>query len=223
MTRRYRGRGGVVRAGMHVARRCLLPLLAAGVALLGACGSDDGGGGVSTVTRDGMRDVSTSTTSVPDDVTPTTVVAPPTSPVSDPGFTVTAAGFTGWGVRGDDGCSETWGQIADADGDGLIVLQVTGTTCQPAAPLNGNYGNYRTEADVRATSSSPLVTPVGAGIAFSQTYTECTNSCTDFVQPVLLVTLDTPPDPEHPTLTLIGVGDVTAEQVAEVAAGLQAG
>lgn len=187
-------------------------LLAAGVVLLGACSADDDGG-VTTVSRDGTQD----------EAGPTTTVGPTEAPGpgADPGFTVTAAGFTGWEDRGTDGCTELRGQIADPDGDGLIVVQVTGTTCQPGAALNGNYGNYRTEDDVRAASSAAVDTPVGAGIAFVQTYTECTNSCTDFVQPVVLVTLDAPADPEHPTVTLIGVGDVTADQVAEAAAGLQ--
>lgn len=207
---------------MRNAVRSVSVVLAAGVVWLGACSSDDSDGGVSTVTRDGMRDVAAATTVPVGGSEPATIPVGPTGDTgSDPGFIVTAAEFTGWERRGTDGCTELRGQIADPDGDGLIVVQVTGTTCQPGAALNGNYGNYRTEADVRADASDAVVTPVGAGIAFVQTYTECTNGCTDFVQPVVLVTLDVPADPEHPTVTLIGVGDVTADQVAAAAAGLQ--
>ncbi|WP_238011825.1 hypothetical protein KZZ52_13380 [Dactylosporangium sp. AC04546] len=71
---------------------------------------------------------------------------------------------------------------------------------------NGSHGVYRTATDVpadRRATATTVQTALGAGIAFSQQYYECTNSCSHYTEPVAVITLDHPADPAFPTLTII--------------------
>ena len=70
-------------------------------------------------------------------------------------------------------------------------------------PLNGRYAAFRSAADVPdGVAADSVDTALGRALAFTQTYTECTNSCRDFDQPSVVITLDAPAAPGHQALVL---------------------
>ncbi|WP_326600402.1 hypothetical protein [Streptomyces sp. NBC_01803] len=71
------------------------------------------------------------------------------------------------------------------------------------SPLNGRHPTYRTADDIPdrvVAGADRVTTALGEALLFTQTYTECTNACTDFPEPFALITLDEPADPAHPAL-----------------------
>lgn len=69
---------------------------------------------------------------------------------------------------------------------------------------NGNHGTYRTIADVAAPKVVQRVdTWLGPADVFSQDYYECTNACQNYTEPVAIVMLQQPVNPDFPTLVLI--------------------
>ncbi|MEU3270013.1 hypothetical protein ABZ639_04155 [Saccharomonospora sp. NPDC006951] len=73
---------------------------------------------------------------------------------------------------------------------------------------NGNHGYYRSLADVpQPVDVRRVTTGLGEAEVFTQEYFECTNSCSDWQEPVAIVTLDDPVDEDYPTLVVRGVKD----------------
>ncbi len=69
---------------------------------------------------------------------------------------------------------------------------------------NGHHGLYRTIADVAAPKTVQRVeTWLGPADVFSQDYYECTNACRNYTEPVAIVMLQQPVNPDFPTLVLI--------------------
>lgn len=145
-------------------------------------------------------------------------------------FRVELPGGVGWEAaepETEDCPAPRW--WAEQDGAGMfdIVFQVsaTPTSCEidpdvNASPLNGRHPSYRTAEDIPAEiadGAREVSTALGPGLVFTQTYTECTNSCTDYEEPFVVVTLDQPADPEHQTVVFTSRhGLLTEDQLAEV-------
>lgn len=90
---------------------------------------------------------------------------------------------------------------------GDLVLQAVPTVCDEATANdrigNGFHGVYRTVEDVPEPRQITTVdTALGPAQVFTQSYFECTNSCSDWDEPVAIVTLEEPVDPEYPTLVV---------------------
>ncbi|MEU6857594.1 hypothetical protein AB0B28_01770 [Glycomyces sp. NPDC046736] len=69
--------------------------------------------------------------------------------------------------------------------------------------INGRHGHYRTIDDVPAPLDVVEVdTGVGTAQVFLQEYAEYTNTSNEWEEPVAIVVLDDPADPEFPTLVL---------------------
>lgn len=69
---------------------------------------------------------------------------------------------------------------------------------------NGNHGRYRTLDDVPKPEDVEHVGTDGLGdaVVFTQQYYECTNSCTNWDEPVVIVTLEAPVDPDYSALVV---------------------
>lgn len=68
---------------------------------------------------------------------------------------------------------------------------------------NGDHGTYRTMADVPdPLEVTEVSTDLGPAHVFEQEYFECTNFCDEWNEPVAIVELDHPVDPEFSTLVL---------------------
>lgn len=69
---------------------------------------------------------------------------------------------------------------------------------------NGHHGRYRTLDDVPKPEHVEHVGTDGLGdaVVFTQQYYECTNSCSTWDEPVVIVTLETPVDPEYSSLVV---------------------
>ncbi|MET7396567.1 hypothetical protein ABZS66_24105 [Dactylosporangium sp. NPDC005572] len=97
----------------------------------------------------------------------------------------------------------------DLGGRRSVRLAAYATTCSTDGNGrigNGRHGVYRSAADVpadRRATAITVQTALGAGIVFSQQYYECTNSCSNYTEPVAVIALDHPADPAFPTLIVI--------------------
>jgi hypothetical protein len=112
--------------------------------------------------------------------------------------------------------------LIDLGSDATIRLMAYATNCATddnAQPGNGRHGVYRTTADIPAERRSAAVTvstALGQATAFNQPYYECTNSCKNYTEPVVVITLEHPGDPAFRTLTAyspkgsIGLDQLTA-------------
>jgi hypothetical protein len=103
-----------------------------------------------------------------------------------------------------DGCSVPEVDVDIFDGPGLRFVQVpSGCAIESRAPGNGFYGYFRTVADIPDAGKAQSVdTPVGDATIVSYPYYECTNSCTNGSITVAIITLDSPTDPDLPTLQI---------------------
>ncbi|ASR36102.1 hypothetical protein BAY61_15035 [Prauserella marina] len=73
---------------------------------------------------------------------------------------------------------------------------------------NGHHGYYRSLSDVpQPVDVQRVKTGIGEAEVFTQEYFECTNSCSDWQEPVAIVTLDDPVDGDYPALVVRGVKD----------------
>ncbi|SFD54182.1 hypothetical protein [Streptomyces aidingensis] len=76
-------------------------------------------------------------------------------------------------------------------------------------PLNGRHPVYRSAEDIpgeTAAAGREVTTPLGTALLFTQTYTECTNSCEDFDEPFAVITLSSPADPGYRSLVFTSLG-----------------
>jgi len=91
--------------------------------------------------------------------------------------------------------------------DRFVQLKAFSTGCRGRQTplLNGRHGTYVSFHDVANHGSSVdhFDTKLGPATSFEQTYTECTNSCKEFSEPVILIELRAPRSPAYPTLMLI--------------------
>ncbi len=99
-------------------------------------------------------------------------------------------------------------QIAEIDfSDHGLRAYAAARTCESPArgrTGNGNHGTYRTIADVAAPKAVQRVDSwLGPADVFSQDYYECTNACRNYTEPVAVVMLQQPVNPDFPTLVLI--------------------
>ncbi|MFH8371159.1 hypothetical protein [Streptomyces sp. NPDC018031] len=70
-------------------------------------------------------------------------------------------------------------------------------------PHNGLHPRYRTAADIPPAvkkTARTVTTPLGPARVFTQKYWRATNEYRSFREPFVVITLDKPADPEHPTL-----------------------
>ncbi|RKN46949.1 hypothetical protein [Streptomyces hoynatensis] len=97
----------------------------------------------------------------------------------------------------------------EADATTLFTLYSLDLACPIDAetnesPINGRHAAFRSAGDVPQgpVATSVVDTALGQALAFTQTYTECTNSCRDFGEPAVLITLDAPTAQDHQALVL---------------------
>ena len=97
--------------------------------------------------------------------------------------------------------------LIDLGPDGTVRVAAYATGCavgDNARPGNGRHGVYRTTADIPADRRSGAITvhtALGEATVFNQPYYECTNSCTNYTEPVAVITLVHSGDPAFHTLT----------------------
>ncbi len=93
------------------------------------------------------------------------------------------------------------------DDGGRLRVEAVPTECDAASSSssigNGSHGTYRTIDDVPEPEDVGSVeTLLGDAVVFTQEYYECTNSCERWHEPVAIITLDDPVDPDYPTLVV---------------------
>lgn len=103
-----------------------------------------------------------------------------------------------------DGCSVRYaGALRDADDTPLVSVKLVGSLCPGDEPLNGNLGTFPTPDDIpEPTNLEQSDLEIGTLTTFSHVYTECTNSCRDYVYDYAMVQLAYSADPTHRTLLL---------------------
>ncbi|MGO2096622.1 MAG: hypothetical protein ACTH2J_05555 [Candidatus Microbacterium stercoravium] len=126
---------------------------------------------------------------------------------------------------------------ADTSGDGCslvrysfgqsLAIESYSTACELAESdriLNGHHGEYRTIDDVEDPRGiEEVATDLGPATLFVQEYTECTNYCRDFEEPVAIIELDEPVDPAYPSIVLQAYkGDISRDGLREVLTTLRA-
>ncbi|WP_431045373.1 hypothetical protein ACQUSR_27975 [Streptomyces sp. P1-3] len=70
-------------------------------------------------------------------------------------------------------------------------------------PHNGMHPRYRTAADIPPAvnkTARTVSTPLGPARVFKQKFWRATNEYRSFYEPFVVITLDKPADPKHPTL-----------------------
>ncbi|HIY66066.1 MAG TPA: hypothetical protein H9830_07300 [Candidatus Agrococcus pullicola] len=126
---------------------------------------------------------------------------------------------------------------ADTSGDGCslvrysfeqrLAIESYSTACELSGAdriLNGRHGEYRTIDDVEDPRDvEEVATDLGSAKLFVQEYTECTNYCRDFEEPVAIIELDEPADASHPSLVLQAYkGDISRDELREILSTLRA-
>jgi hypothetical protein len=104
-----------------------------------------------------------------------------------------------------------------------ILLSAYATSCESSdtdRPINGRHGTYRSTADIPADRRSAAVTfrtALGEATAFTQPYSEYTNSRHDYTEPVAVIMLDHPLDTAYQALVVCGdKGSISLEQLTTV-------
>ncbi|MEV0563603.1 hypothetical protein [Dactylosporangium sp. NPDC050588] len=142
---------------------------------------------------------------------PTEASAPTTAPVGGPvPFSVSLRA----GQRlipqspGAQGCPGVDTRVRLGDGR-LVRFTAYATSCplpSDTRRINGRHGVYRSTADIPAdlrAGATSIQTPLGEATAFTQDYSEYTNSANHYTEPVAVITLARPVDPAYQTLTVI--------------------
>jgi hypothetical protein len=94
-------------------------------------------------------------------------------------------------------------------GSGRSVRLIAYATSCPVGDgqrINGRHGVYRTAADIPAdlrAGAVTVATPLGEATAFTQSYSEYTNSAHHYTEPVAVIVLARPADPAYQTLTVL--------------------
>jgi len=116
---------------------------------------------------------------------------------------VGSATVTPFEHRESDDCRAAQAQVKTATG--TFDLWLIGKDCPQAdqRALNGNHGRYLEPPSYATDVAAAQQVPAGSLVTFTQTYTECTNSCNDYPDAVGLVTLAHPQDAELPVLEIV--------------------
>jgi hypothetical protein len=147
-------------------------------------------------------------------------VAPPTVPDGAelvPGLSLAPGsgfGATPWTSEGD--CS-SGGRVVTDDRDAVVRIAMWPPECVVTEGLNGTFQRYNSVADVDGREVAAEQVTAGTAHVFSQTYTECTNSCTDFAHRIVLLELDEPLRPDLPTVMISTTGDVPVRELVAIA------
>lgn len=68
-----------------------------------------------------------------------------------------------------------------------------------------------------------VATGLGRATLFVQEYTECTNFCGDFEEPIAIIALEEPVDPAHTSIVLQAPkGDIARDELRQVLATMRA-
>ncbi|MFD1718370.1 hypothetical protein [Georgenia deserti] len=118
--------------------------------------------------------------------------------------------------------------LGDSVGDRGLWIELVPTDCPDVGGMNRRIGNgfhglYRTIDDVDDPRDvAEVSTDLGEAVIFEQLYYECTNSCTDDIEPVAIISVDRPRDSDYPTVVLHVSGDeLGREQLADIVATVQ--
>ncbi|MFF5229802.1 hypothetical protein [Dactylosporangium sp. NPDC000521] len=108
-------------------------------------------------------------------------------------------------------------------GSRLVRFTAYATSCplpSDTRRINGRHGVYRSTADIPAdlrAGATSIQTPLGEATAFTQDYSEYTNSSNHYREPVVVITLARPADPSYQTLTVIAEkGTLPMDELATV-------
>lgn len=90
---------------------------------------------------------------------------------------------------GSGDCRSAVGQLGQ--GDQAVTLTLLAADCAPTTelPINGNHGRYLVPPERAKDVSAPTAVPAGSLVTFWETYSEYTNSRTDYVDSIGLITL----------------------------------
>lgn len=134
-----------------------------------------------------------------------------------PGLSLAAGsgfGATPWTSEGE--CS-SGGTVITDDRDAVIRIAMWAPECVVTEGLNGTFQRYNSVADVDGPEVATERVAAGTAHVFDQTYTECTNSCTDFTHRIVLLELDEPLRPDLPTVMISTTGDVSVDELVAIA------
>ena len=119
-------------------------------------------------------------------------------------------------VDGCPGIEETVLPRTDA-ADLVFIMVPADCDIHPEAAGNGNYGYYRTLADVAdGTVVDTVVTGIGTATIVDVPYYECTNSCTEGVLRMALIAIDDAADPAYSTLQVFQPVIISNDQVQDL-------
>lgn len=78
-----------------------------------------------------------------------------------------------------------------AAGDQRLTLVLLAKDCEstPEEPINGRHGRYLVPPDRAQELTPPTSVPTGSAVVFWETYSEYTNSRTDYADSIALITL----------------------------------
>ena len=136
-------------------------------------------------------------------------LAPGLSLVAGSGF-----GATPWTSEGE--CPSGGRVVTDDRGD-IVRIAMWPPECVVTEGLNGTFQRYNSVADVDGREAATERVTAGTAHVFAQTYTECTNKCTDFTHRIVLVELDEPVRPDLPTVMISTTGDVSVDELVAIA------
>jgi hypothetical protein len=162
----------------------------------------------------------TACTGEPERAAPSTVpdgaeLVPGLSLAADSGF-----GATPWTS---EGACPSGGRVVSDERDDIVRIAMWPPQCVVTEGLNGTFQRYNSVADVDGRAVATRRVSAGTAHVFDQTYTECTNSCTDFTHRVVLVELDQPVRPDLPTVMISTTGDVSVDELVAIADAIRTG
>ena len=134
-----------------------------------------------------------------------------------PGLSLAAGsgyGATPWTSEGE---CPAGGTVITGDRDAIVRIAMWAPECVVTEGLNGTFQRYNSVADVDGSEVATERVTAGTAHVFDQTYTECTNSCTDFTHRILLLELDQPVRPDLPTVMISTTGDVSVDELVAIA------
>jgi hypothetical protein len=173
--------------------------------LIGGCGSEE------------------SEPAIPESSIPQLSIAPPVTVADGTEFAsgvslVPGSGFgaSAWPTGGDE-CG-SFGRIVTDNADDSIEIAMWSINCVITEGLNGKLQRYNSPADVADPNevASKRVT-AGTASVFYQTYTECTNSCSDTLHRIVLIELDEPIDSALPTVMISTLSGTSVEELLKIA------
>lgn len=134
-----------------------------------------------------------------------------------------------------DGFGITTVQTRPADGEcskirygfgAQLTVESIGSGCELSDPtriFNGHHGDYRSIDDVaEPRDTDEIDTPIGSAVVFTQTYSECTNYCRDWDEPVAIIALDDPVSEAHGSVVVRGdKAEISRDELVEILESLR--